>query len=471
MEERQMKQRLLSRRQTGRWAGTVKWICMLAGLVILMGIGGCKGRDTETESRENNGETAGLKTVGPETVTDEQLMQMIEEVLHSVSAAEYATVSIPETIRLQVLTAEVTEEEMEEYVQDFLTSFASWEQITDRAVQEGDVVALSYDIFLGGELVESQGSEMAPVLISLGKRENEIDLSAQLIGQVCGEEIRFSIPYPASAAEGEREQDSSQADQEEENGRRTVGEGGIQQEDGMSTAQVTAVIYWIQGEISVPQLDESFISSLPDWEVSSVEELREELRRELEEYKKNRSDYYRQIDLWYQLEQCAQWIDYPEDMQERYRQEVEKEYRQYAAWYGYTSLEEYGEEVLEMTAEELECYLEDLAIEHCKEELLILYLTQEKPELLPDAGQCREKMEIYAYTYGYGDLIQSGERQDEQERREGQEDAWKDVILAAARENILSYLDSVSEITTVDSFEAEYTMSFGHVPSHVKEDE
>lgn len=426
---KQVVKRCGSHGRTGRRPGAAGRLCILAGVLLLLTAGGCRQREAEPETdypEEGVTDTA--------AVTDEQLKQKIEAVFQAITASEYVSVSVPDGIRLQVLTDTVTEEELDRYVQDVMEGFASWEQITDRETEKGDVIALSYDIFLAGELVESMGSDMAPAMLTLPQGEEGTELQTQLIGRLCGEEFSFSISWPPASDDG-RSQDGTWTEPEESD----------RQENGEDSAQVTAMIYWIQGERSVPRLDETFVSALTGSEEITVAQWRESLRQELAAYKKNRSDYYKQIDLWYQLTQNAQWIGYPEEMLDRYRQEVEQEYSQYAAWYGYASREEYGREVLGMTAEELGRYLEDMAAEHGREELLILAMIQEQSELQPDVSQCREKMETYAYTYGLGS--DSGE--------EELEAIWKKVILAAAKENILSQLEAAAEIVWVDSFESD----------------
>lgn len=400
-------------------AGVFLCLCLLLDATGCQrqGENGSGKTEKQAEGGEANERMEAETLMEAGTVTDEELMRWREEALESLAADEYISVSLPEKISLEVLSTSVTEEEWEAYLQDFMNSFVSYGQIRDRETRDGDVAAVSYDVFREGELVESYGSDVAPVTVQLQEDGSGGEIVSRLVGCKCGEEIRFSLS------------------------------------DGETAEEVIAVIYWIQGEESVPDLDQAFVESLAGYEASSVKELKEMLRQELADYKKNRSDYYRQLDLWNEVMKRSEMTGEPTELLSQCLQEAEQEYSRYTAWYGYESTEEYGREILGMMPEEFARYLEDTARKQCEEKLVIQALVQQNPEFMPETAQIREGLMRYAYTYGYdgeGDGSRVDGEEDGQDFDEEQEQLGKQVILALARENILTYLESLAEITYVE---------------------
>ena len=82
---------------------------------------------------------------------------------------------------------EVTDEEVEEYIQEQLEEYTEYQEVEDRAAQEGDSVNIDYTGTVDGEEIDSDtGYDLI-----LGSEDFLPDFENSLIGKKAGEETVF----------------------------------------------------------------------------------------------------------------------------------------------------------------------------------------------------------------------------------------------------------------------------------------
>ena len=111
------------------------------------------------------------------------------EVRPEASLGEYKGLEVP---RREV---EVTEEQVDERIEEFRGQFATLAAVEDRFVQRGDFVIIDFkgEKMAGGPL---EGGEAEDYLLEVGGGELLLDFEEQLVGMNAGERKQFAVTFP-----------------------------------------------------------------------------------------------------------------------------------------------------------------------------------------------------------------------------------------------------------------------------------
>ncbi|MBQ8646559.1 MAG: FKBP-type peptidyl-prolyl cis-trans isomerase [Oscillospiraceae bacterium] len=152
----------------------------------------------------------------------------------------------------------VTEDEVTADVDYILSQYGSYEQITDRAVADGDYVNIDYVGSVDGEEFSGGNTNGAGTMVTAGSTEYIDDFLTQIIGHKPGETIDVEVTFPEPY----------------ENNPDLAGKDAV----------FVTTINYIQGDWIVPELTDDFVKeNLTPYE--SAQELKDAIRTSLEDTK------------------------------------------------------------------------------------------------------------------------------------------------------------------------------------------
>lgn len=201
-----------------------------------------------------------LRAVGPLMVEEVDLRPGQEmhytvtvEVLPSIQVSDYEGLELPQK------EVRVTDEQVSARIEEIRDLFARLEDVEEvRPVQEGDLVLLTYRVFVDGEPVGFQGGEEHVVELRQGALEERVYRA--LLGLEPGQKARVPHRVPPD------HQDS-----------RAAGKEGVLE---LTVGKIRRKV--------LPELDDAFARRLGEY--ANLEELRKGIRSELEEEERRKLD-------------------------------------------------------------------------------------------------------------------------------------------------------------------------------------
>lgn len=149
----------------------------ILGLAICFGVimlaAGCKGKDTSNTATSSD--ASSVKFTPPDF-------------------SKYVTLGDYMGLPLEKVSVEVTDEDVEAYVNEVLQSYAEPDQITDRAVANGDTVDINYKGLINGEEFQGGSAENSPLLIGSGQLIEGFEEG--LVGVMPGESVSLDLTFP-----------------------------------------------------------------------------------------------------------------------------------------------------------------------------------------------------------------------------------------------------------------------------------
>ena len=195
----------------------------------------------------------------------------------------------------------VTDEDVEASIQSTLSTKATYNDITDRPVQEGDLVTMDYVGTVDGVAFEGGTAEGANLEIGSGQFIDGFE--DQLIGHSVGEQFDINVTFPE----------------------------GYSEELGGKDAVFAITLHKIQ-EVIVPELTDDLLPELGT-EAKTVKEYKELIKKDLEKSNAETAKTENEQKVWAALiENCV--IDkYPEDKLEETISGIESEVSYVASMY------------------------------------------------------------------------------------------------------------------------------------------
>ncbi len=284
---------------------------------------------------------------------------MANDLTSFIKLGEYKNVPVT------MASAAVTDEEFENEIDYMLESYAYYETVTDRQVEEGETVLADYSGYLDG--VQFEGGTAANQTIVAASGTGYIEGFAEaFIGQMPGVEFDFDVTFPA---------DYGNTD--------------------LAGKEVTFVctIHSIQGsEQIIPELTDEFVKE--NFGYNNVEEFRILFRDTVEAQKAYYVESTMYSELWLTVVGNAEVIAYPGQEVERVYGERRAMYEEYAGYYG-VDYETFLSNYAGLTDEEL--YAESQ--NYVKEDLVMYQLIKELNLDLTEDDYA-EGMAFFADYYG-----------------------------------------------------------------------
>ncbi|MED3660962.1 trigger factor [Ureibacillus sp. FSL K6-8385] len=185
-------------------------------------------------------------------------------------------------LEVKKLSTEVTDEEVEQEIQNLLNRKAEYEILEDEPIAEGDIALIDFEGFIGDEAFEGGKGEDYP--LEIGSGQFIPGFEDQLVGVKAGESKDIQVTFP-----------------EEYHAEELAGKD--------ATFKVT--VKEVKRKV-LPELNDEFAKEA-DPEVNSVDELRSKIKERLAEQKKNEAESTLRDELVEKAAENAE-MDIPEAM-------------------------------------------------------------------------------------------------------------------------------------------------------------
>lgn len=298
----------------------------------------------------------------------------------SVNYEEYVTLGEYKGIEVSVdrSTLEVTDEDVQNEVDGFLSFYATQNEVTEGVVKEGDSINMDFSGLLDGVAFENGTATDYDYTLGGGFIES---LDSQLAGLTIGQEYELPCTFPQDYGK------------EELNGK-----------DVIFVVTVNCVY-----EDVIPEYNDEFVQSIAANEgienVSTVEEFEAFIRDYLTEMALEEFNYYKTYDVLEAVKANAEIKGYPQEEVDELAQEVissvESEFNMYGKYYGIADLDTYITQVYQY--ESYDAFVEDVnayAKEYLGESMIIELIAQKENITVTDE-EVTEYGEELAAQYGY----------------------------------------------------------------------
>lgn len=356
-------------RKSGRKAGAL----LLALVLAAVSLTGCSGRQEESSQPVSSSGTSGVEASSQaDTAADtyDYSAGLTEtgyfegiEAQKFVTLPDYKSMEIPEDI------STVSDEELQSELDNRMSSYATTEQVTDRAVEDGDTVNIDYVGSVDGVEFAGGNTGGAGTTVTIGVTSYIDDFLEQLIGHTPGETFDVNVTFPDPY---ENNTDLS----------------------GKDAVFVTTINY-IETQ-TTPELTDEFVAA--NWKDSegwaTAEEAREAIKSELREAAV--ANY-----MWREVQTQSQVQEVPESLTRYHTENMRHYYQLLAQQYSMTVedfLDEYmGVENLDALEEQNKSQIE----ENAKSSLILQALCEElklEPSDEDIAGYFRENANVEDMT-------------------------------------------------------------------------
>lgn len=280
---------------------------------------------------------------------------------------DYVEVGDYKSLDLDIQAEEISEEDIDAYLNNLLTSYSEYTDITDRVSAEGDQLNITFSGTIDGE--EFEGSSAEDYSFILGSDEFLEDFEKPLYGINVGDIVTAKVTFPKDYNE-------------------TV---------AGKTAEFTIVLNGIK-EVKVPELTAEIIGKISTT-ATTVEELRNEVKETLE--LSNEASYKDTVygNVVDKLNEISTIKDYPTDLYDYYKNVMRVYYAEYATAYG-LSFEDFLSQYCELTLDEFEIQSETYAQDACKQSLVLYSIGKKENITLTDAEYEQSLIDLTA-EYGY----------------------------------------------------------------------
>ena len=340
-------------------------VCL--GMAVLLCACG-KGSTESTEAASSETETAQSEAVS-ETVAeteDTNVYPYEYDVESMVKLGEYKGLTYTET------DVSVSDDEVESQINSTLTAHATAEQITDRAVKDGDTVNIDFEGKIDGKTFDGGTASGASLTIGSGTFIDGFEDG--LIGVKPGDKTTLKLKFP-----DEYKTNTDLAGKD-------------------VTFDVT--VNYIKGDDIVPELDDDFVKGLNIDGVSNVKEYRAYVKSQLQANKESEAEKSKQSELLQQAVDNAEIKEIPEELVTQYATQYTDYYKQYASYFG-LELSDFLTQYMNQTEEEFNQSAEDYGKERAGYMLVVSAIA--KAEKVDVDALYDEKVAQYAEQSGYAD--------------------------------------------------------------------
>ena len=212
-------------------------------LTMTAALAGCGSAASNSASGSSSTSGSGASQDVPEMVEIDYSKYIDENGFwKDIHALDYVTLPEYKGVEVPAEEIEPTEEEMDSNRQSLLSQWAYYDEVTDRAVEDGDTVNIDYVGSVDGVEFTGGNTNGAGTTVTIGVTSYIDDFLEQLIGHKPGETFDVNVTFP------EDYNDSTDAD-----GNTIVLAG--------KDAVFTTTINYIQGDtLNYPEMDDAFVA-------------------------------------------------------------------------------------------------------------------------------------------------------------------------------------------------------------------
>lgn len=364
-----------------------KIISILLVSTILMSFTGCGASGESEESQEEVTGTA---------LTTEDYLSAVSEL------PDYKNMEVEDTELIAV-----SEEDVQGYIDYMLSANLQTTEITDRAVQEGDIVNIDYAGYLDGVAFDGGTAEGYDLTIGSGTFIDgfEDGLIGAEIGTTVELELTFAEDY------------------------------GVDELNGQDV--IFEVTIHTISESVTPEFTDEFVQEISETS-TTTEEYEAEIYALYEAENLATQESARELQVWTAMVDATIIEEYPADEIEVLTTEMNEYYTSQASYYSMT-LEEFIE-ASGMTTEEYDVFIQDSVEQIYRSNVAVSYIATEEG-LVPTDEEYQVEIEEIVTLYGY----ESEDALYEEVTREDLEmDILTDIVLAWLVENV-TFVEATAE--------------------------
>lgn len=277
---------------------------------------------------------------------------------------------------------EVTQEEIDNYIQSAVEGQTTYADVTGRAIQTGDTVNIDYVGKKDGVEFEGGSSTDGGYDLEIGSGSFIEGFEEGLIGANIGDTLDLNLTFP---------EDYSSAD--------------LAGADVVFTVSVNSI-----KEAVIPELSDELVPTLAA-ECTTVDEYKEYVKNLLEEQVQTSFDQTVQSTAFQNVFAASTVSEPPQDMIDYYVEQTMLNADTYAGYYG-LEREAFITEQLQMTMEDFEAQAQEMAIEASKQELVVRAIAK-KEKLTVKSDEINtfatENMTMYGYESAEAMIEEIGE--------------------------------------------------------------
>ena len=284
-----------------------------------------------------------------------------------IKISQYLGVEIPDS---QV--AEVTDEEIEMQMQNEVYNYIEREEVTDRAIQAGDLVNVDYVGTIDGVAFDGGTASGAEILVSETDEGYIAGFTTAMIGHNTGDVFDASMKFPED-----------------------YGNADVAGKDAVFNYTINGI--YVE---TTPELNDEFVEKNIEG-CSTLDEFREMIREELTKTNEETAEEEKKSAAWQKVLDNTEVISYPEDQIQEEITAYKDMYQSYADGYGVT-LAEFLETYVGTTEEEFNLEIEEAAQSSVKARLVSEAIAEKEGLTLTDEEYNNELKEMAA-DYGFED--------------------------------------------------------------------
>ncbi|MGM9521037.1 MAG: trigger factor [Oscillospiraceae bacterium] len=192
-----------------------KFLCIVLALTLIVGtLAGCSGSkgedvpDDDSSADQPQEDGTGDQDNGNEDNSDntdsssETVLSSYSDGLtdqgffEGVTASDIVTLPDYKGISIPASTLTASEDDIQAEIDSILSNYTSYEQVTDRAIVDGDTVNIDYVGSIDGVEFEGGSTQGAGTNVTIGVTQYIDDFLEQLIGHTPGENFDIEVTFP-----------------------------------------------------------------------------------------------------------------------------------------------------------------------------------------------------------------------------------------------------------------------------------
>jgi trigger factor len=282
-----------------------KVLFLVMSMCILMLAGGCAkkgvtedlGTTDTTTTEDTSGTTDTTDTTATVTPAAEELPKVEDYV-----ASEYITLGQYKGVEVSVTQLEVSDADIEAKVQSDLAAAATQEDVTGRAVQDGDIVNIDYEGLKDG--VAFDGGTATGTDLEIGSNSFIDGFETGLIGANIGDKVALNLTFPESYGNAD-----------------LAGQAVV----------FNVTINSIKQNV-VPELTEEYVTANTDYD--TIDAYKEGVRSDLETSNQSTMDNEKAANVLQAILDSSTIKEIPQTLTDYYTAQIQSSFEQEAAYYG-----------------------------------------------------------------------------------------------------------------------------------------
>ncbi|MDO5422932.1 MAG: trigger factor [Eubacteriales bacterium] len=270
---------------------------------------------------------------------------------------KYVTLGDYKGVEITKIKSEVTDDTLQEEIEYLLEDNAEYNEITDRACQNGDMVNIDFTGTIDGE--EFDGGSATDYDLDLGEGYFIEELEEGIVGMETGETKDITMTFPEDYGED------------------------LAGQEAVFTVTVNAIY-----EVTIPEYNDEFVASISDF--TTTAEYEEDLKATLLEQMEESNDYMAGYDALAAAVANATFSGYPDELYDSCKETYDAINAMYAEMFG-------------MDVEDFELSEEDTkaAVEEMVYEKMVITAIAEKEKLTVTDDEYTDYVNDLYADYGY----------------------------------------------------------------------